>query len=869
MTIYFENLPNGVDVVIKESHFSKMVAVQAWLDVGSLHETPQERGMAHLIEHMLFKGTAKRQVGEISTAVEALGGDINAYTTFDHTVYYINLPQLYVKEGLDLLLDAIFSSSFDPEELEKEKEVVIEEIKRGMDNPGSVVGRKIFSLMYAGTEAARPIIGDVESVSGFTREQVWQFYKKWYHPKNLKLIVVGDVDTPDLMKTIKEILPVSGETNLASGMTMGEISKVKRRDVHLIKGEYEQPRIEIAFHGPNMEDYDSAMMDLTAFALGAGDAARLNRIVRDQLGVVSSVGATIYAPKFGGIFEASAFTSEDLFLAAVQNLAKELYAIRTFAPITSEELARARAALEVEKVSREETVVGQARQLGQGLRTKYGIHNDIVYEALINNATEKDVQKAIAKWFSSDEVAIVGLLPKESKITEKDVLQAFEAGLAELAKQGAQAGPLSPRREPKKLPEIFDIGPGLKLVHRHNPDNRLFNIVAVTEGGQRSETTETSGLFNAIGNLLGYETLTKSLDEITDLVEGRGADLYGFSGKDSLGLKLQCLSDHSEELLEIWADCLLRPVFNEQKWSVLQREIEQMLRSEADSASGTALKVYRETLFGSHPYGMPIHGGKNSIENMTCEKLATAYQAFLHNGPWILSCVSDLEGEKVAAILKKLFTGFKPKTKRQMTTGKLQYGMGEVFIAKNKEQAHFIMGYPGLTWGDPDRPVIDVISAILGGSGGRLFIRLRDQESLAYSVTPIQSYGCDGGTFGAYIACSPEKVERAIASLEREYNVLIHEKINDDELNRAINYIVGGHEDDCQRGEAQAMTMGLMEAYGIGYDDFLTYSARIKKVKAEDILRVAGRILDPSRQTRILVGPEGVREKVYGSKASG
>jgi len=173
-------LDNGLEVAVKENHFSKMVTIQCWVGAGSLHESSSEYGMAHCLEHMLFKGTERHGVGEISAKVEACGGDMNAYTTFDHTVYYLNLSSQYAEQGIDLLSDAVLHSSFDADELMKEKEVILEEIRRGLDNPANIIGRKIFETIYSGSPAARPIIGFPETVEKFTRDDLLAFYKTWY-----------------------------------------------------------------------------------------------------------------------------------------------------------------------------------------------------------------------------------------------------------------------------------------------------------------------------------------------------------------------------------------------------------------------------------------------------------------------------------------------------------------------------------------------------------------------------------------------------------------------------------------------------------------------------------------------------------------
>ncbi|MDO8644666.1 MAG: pitrilysin family protein, partial [bacterium] len=149
-------LANGLTVLLEENHEAPVISMNLWVNVGSAQETSQEAGLSHLIEHMLFKGTLKRRVGEIAREVESVGGDINAYTSFDETVYYINMASRFYARGLDILADAAVNSQFDPEELAREKEVVVEEISRSEDNPGRLVGEHLFKKAFVKHPYGRP-----------------------------------------------------------------------------------------------------------------------------------------------------------------------------------------------------------------------------------------------------------------------------------------------------------------------------------------------------------------------------------------------------------------------------------------------------------------------------------------------------------------------------------------------------------------------------------------------------------------------------------------------------------------------------------------------------------------------------------------
>ena len=197
-------LSNGLTVILEENSSSPVTSVNVWVKTGSTCETDGEYGLAHVHEHMLFKGTEKRAVGEIAKTVEAGGGDINAFTSFDETVYYVVSASRFLKSTLDILADAMQNSTFDPAELGKELEVVQEEIRRSEDTPGRILNHKLFSTAYDEHPYKKPIIGTKESVDSFTREKVLNFYNKWYTPQNMVLVIVGDFKSKDITPTIEK-----------------------------------------------------------------------------------------------------------------------------------------------------------------------------------------------------------------------------------------------------------------------------------------------------------------------------------------------------------------------------------------------------------------------------------------------------------------------------------------------------------------------------------------------------------------------------------------------------------------------------------------------------------------------------------------
>ena len=852
---------NGVDVVLKENHFSKMVSIQCIVWVGSIDESEDERGLAHLLEHMLFKGTDSIGVGELSAKIEGYGGEINAYTTFDKTVYSVSLTSDHAEECIGLLADAVFNSSILEVELDREKEVVLEEIRRGNDSPANKVGRQVFSQVYSGSEAGRPIIGYEKQIQHYSRSDVLAFYKKWYQPSNISIVAVGDFNPHDYCKVFGQHFGGRLGRPIADKVFVPRDS-LNEAHVEIIKGDFQQPRLEIAWQAPPLEHPDTVGLDLAAFAMGYGDSSRLSRRLRDEQALVAAAGCSLYSPTFGGVFELSAFPQEGGFLDVVRGLAREVALVKYREPITNDELLRARANLAADRIYQDETVSGQAESLSFGLGTQHQTFFMDVYNTLITKTDQEQVQSAIDCWLHDDRLVIVGLLPSDSNINEAKVLEAWKLGYKDALDLPPQvSNKCAPSDKLESDVETISLGPGKSLIYRQNKHSKMFNLVAASEGGLRGEAEQNPGIYNAIASLLCSATETQSYAQLLEYVEGRGATLEGYSGKDSFGLKLQCLTDQAEEMIGIWVDCFLNPVFPEQQWETVKREIFETIKSEDDSSASIALKNLQEIIFSSHPYRHPVYGTMKTYEDHSTTSLKDEYLSLRDGGPWVISCVGSLPSETVTSILKMKLTGWDPKVEKRL----FQYSekarkipeSRKLHIHKDREQTHLAIGYLGLSWGDIERPALDVLSMILGGSGGRLFLRLRDEKSLAYTVTPISTYGIHEGMIGGYIACAPEKVGEAMRDLERELLSLAHQKPEKVEVDRAVQYLTANHEADMQRGESQAMTMALMEVYGYGYDDFLKYPLAVRKVTQDDVQRVAQRLLLEQPMSSVVVGKTG------------
>jgi len=864
----YEILPNGIELISLGRSFAPVVSIQCWLRAGSIMEIESEghpRGIAHFLEHMTFKGTMTHGVGEISSKIEGWGGEINAYTTFDRTVYYLTVAREFAEEALELLADAVFRSKIDPAEVERERQVILEEVRRSLDDPGTRAAQKIFARAYDGSEAGRPVIGSAESVAAITREQLCHFRDTFYRPSNCAFVIVGDFSRDAIVLCLSGIAD-STVTTTSHARTLWSATPYHARipllrngiKVELVRGDYQQVRFDFAISCPELEHVDTAALDLCAFLLGGGDLGLLNRELRDGSGLVSSAAATLFSPAFPGLFEVSIVTSDEAALQAIEAVAGILSSFSAGEAWGPADLDRAKSAIRAEKVFRDETIDGLAR-VGFGVSTSQKHRYEQAWMQRVECLTVEDLASAWDRWIQPERFHVVGVAPDRLGISETDVEQAFLRGCSS-RQPGTREKPVNKGRSVDAFETLkCEIQPGVTFLYRQRPGSGLLSMVLATEGGQRAEFDGefTPGIFNAMATNLGRATSRLSPDECSWMIESSGADLSSFSGKDSLGFRLTCLTQDHERFIGLLLEMMLDPQFPRQQFESFQREALEYFRHQADSPGSLCMRRLQHAVLGAHPYGRDLAGTSDQVAAMTPGALLEAYHRWLRSGPWVIAGCGDLPPEDAVRLLEKGLREFHPSSRqRNFSSDKVPSpkSFSRETIPMDRQQVHIGVGMPGPGWISPDRYAVDVLCNILGGTGGRMFATLRDRDGLAYSVAPVLSYGKNRGLIGAYIACSHEKVPAAEAGIWRELEEMVAKGPTDEELSRSKNYIKGNHAMELQSGESQASTMALMELYGVGHDAWLEYPRRIDGVGARDVTDAARRFLDKNYAQTVLIG---------------
>lgn len=842
---------NGLHVFVKEDHARKVAAIQIWVMVGSADESDHERGISHLIEHMAFKGTQRRGLGRIAQEVEGLGGDMNAYTSWDETVFHVTVPSSAVTQGLDILVDAVFNPLVDPGELSKEIEVVIEEILEGEERPDRKSSKLLFRTAYTTSPYRFPIIGYRETVEKITREDVLTFRKKWYVPENMFVVVAGDVDPAKVKQDVERLTADMKPSGIFRPPRPEEPAQNAVRGAVLRDANAREARIHLAFHIPGLSSYDVSALDLAADILGARETSRLVRVVKKEKQLVNSINAYCLTPKRPGVFVVTATLDSKNLEAATRAIMDEV-ALLCKEPPPADELERARVGIESEHLYARETVDGIARSIG-GF---YGDAGDAEYEKkylrLIAAVGPDEVSKTLRRYVLPPNATVTALIPSQEVpefVVDRlvDIVESYPKATIAAAAASPLEGVLT-----RTLPN------GVRVVLLPDDSNPIASFRLACLGGKRFEKKETEGMMNFIAQMVNKGTSSLSEVDIGRKIEDMGGRLKGFSGFDSFGLSTTFFGRFLDEGLQLLADVFINASFPQDKMDRERALIVNRIKTEPDRPVQYAVKTLNQTLFEDHPYGFDIEGTIATVSGFTSDDLAYTYQRYATAGNTVITGVGDFDGEKTMNRIAELFGAIpaRPLEAPSVPAEAPLNAIRENTIRIPRAKAHIVIGFRGCTMTDPSRYPLAVLNNILAGQGGRLFVELRDRQSLAYVVTSFVRPGVDPGSFGLYIACDESKVEQATQGLLKEIELVRTEPVGEEELQRSITNLVGTHRISLQSSWSRAESIALNTLYGLGYDYDEQYVKRVSAVTATDILEAARRFLDPERCAIVKILPE-------------
>src|SRR5437867_2661402 len=489
-------LDNGLGIIVCEDHSAPVVSAQAWCMAGSVHEGRWlGAGLSHVLEHMLFKGTTNRPAARIDQEVQEAGGYMNAYTSFDRTVYWINVPNTGAHVALDILCDIMQNATLPPEELSKELDVIRREMDMGLDDPGRRSGRRLFETAYTRSPYRFSIIGYPDIFNELKPDDIHGYYREKYAPNNVFFVVVGDVNTEEIVGQIRDAYARTRAKPLPPVVLPEEPAQTAPREV-IEEAPIELGHLHFSWHIPELRHGDVPILEVLATLLGGGRSSRLYREVREKKGLVNSVDTWTYSPGNAGLLGMSAVVDADKFTAARDAMLAEVEKMRS-RPVRPAELDKAIKQFVSATLATRKTMQGQAQDLGGNWIAVNDLNFSERYLDAVKRVKPADLQRVAREYFTAANRTLYALLPA-----------------------GAMPKPVTASVQSAENPiQKFELPNGLRLLLKEDHRLPFIEFRAVFKGGVLVETPATNGLTQLMAKMLLQGTRQRSAERIATEID--------------------------------------------------------------------------------------------------------------------------------------------------------------------------------------------------------------------------------------------------------------------------------------------------------------------------------------------------------------
>ncbi|MBK8205851.1 MAG: insulinase family protein [Planctomycetes bacterium] len=854
-------LDNGLKVVVVNRPGVPVVSTFVWYKVGSMDEVGGATGMAHFLEHMMFKGSRNYKVGEVDNVCVRNGGSNNAFTSYDYTGYYIDLPKSRYTEALKIEADRMRHLTLDLKEFESEKKVVQSESDIFADDPGDQLWTRMTAMLHGPHHPyAHPVLGWPQDVADISRRDMRLFYDKHYHPNHATLVLAGDVTADEVKPTI---------TQLLGAIPRGpELKRPEPRAIDFkgpktleVKSDSEVIQMGREYLTVQAGHPDVVPLQVLGLILGGGVTSRLYRALVDESGLATSAGSGHGDNMLSGSFwmwaELSAEHSREDLVAAIQKTIDVLIE----KGVTAGEVERARNRLLASFIFGQEQASSIASSLGESETVQGDWRAVLAMPDKIRAVTAADVQRVAAQYLKLDRSVTGWLVPELSPVDT-----------------GAKADDAKPQPLPVKR---HVLGNGLRVLMLERPGLPVVTATASIRSGRASETAAENGLSSFTGSLLDTGTKSWSKQELAEAIENIGASLS--VGTD--GGTVRMLSEHTPLGIRMLAEVMIHPTFPAEELELLRRQTLASIESEKDETASFARSSANAALYGpDNPLGRPAQGSETTVAAFNREQTAAWHAKWFRPDNCIISVVGDFDAAAMLKLLEGEFGAWqKPSSALSFPAYKFERPAkleGEqAFHFKSfdpakvdpkrkriaidhpgKDQVVVRLQTLGITRDNPDYFALMVMDNVLGTSPGftdRFSKVLRDEMGLAYSAYAniANGSGIYPGAFLGYIGTRPENVELALQTMYRLLEEIRTTPVSDDELTTAKDYLKGSFVFDVETTSQLAGLLVSMERYNLGADYLVKFVQGIDAVTKADVQRVAKKYLVPEQMVEVICGP--------------
>ena len=851
-------LDNGLDVVAERRGLGPVVFTGVVYEVGSRDERPGITGISHLLEHMMFKGTEKYSKGEVAALVERNGGELNAFTSEDVTMYYEVFARDRWELALEIEAERMVNLRIDSEELNSEREVVLEERAMYLDIPAVELSEELSAATFRESPYRWPIIGWESDIRAITRDDLLDHYRRYYSPTNAALVVVGDVDPDDVFRAAEERfggiaagpaldrrIPREPEFRGATRLTLD-------RPVHL-------PQFQMVFRAPEIRSREAESLYLVANLLSGTRTSRLDLALLET-NRAGDVHVSYHAKADPSAVSIMVEGQPDVPLTDVEETVwRELEALAQRGP-EADELERALNQVEAHQLFASQSPSNRGFSLGW-----HEAHGDVSYVDSVldrlRSVTPDEIRDTAAAVFRREACGVAVIAAGNGHgggATEP-------APTLHARPPGGGADPFGPgtRRHrsglaasPAVRRRVLDNG--MKVTLQHDATDPVVSMSLLFHGGAVLDPLGREGLASVAADTLERGTAAIGFPHFARRFEDLGSELSLAAGAELVHVNSTFLTRHAGRGISLVADLLEDPGYRAEDLEIVRQLALNDLDAREDDLDDLVDELFFRAVAEDHVYSHLPHGTRDGLRAITRDDLLDLHAEAYRPDHAHLSLVGDFDQDEVDRLLTERFGRLPVPPAPRSPTPPLPVGstaVTRVLTRTDKAQAKIVLGGAGLSASDPDRLAAIALNHVLGGSSirSRLGDEIRDRLGLAYSVASRNYERSAGGFFLVHLGTRPENVELAVDSIRAELRRLL-EGVSDRELEEAKDYLTGSFPLRFTTYGRLARFWTRAGFYGWPDDTLDTYVDRVRALDGDDLRRVARRLVEAA-ETLAVAGP--------------
>ncbi len=889
------NLDNGMEVILKENHASPMVSSILFVKSGSKYESKYENGITHFLEHLLFNGTTSLSREQLDNSVRDLGGYLNAFTRKELTAYLVLLPKQYIDFGMTVHADMLFNSTIPEEELTKERKVVIEEIKRDADSPTAAAEAFFTEKAYAGTLYDRPVLGYKAFIENIPRDAILQYWKKYYKPANMTLLVIGDFEPEAMKTTVNSVFgafenPVAVEAAVSSDSTGVQAAHSEAVDDHLellgatgpaenIKGQHiydtvaavKSTHVNFSFAAPHFEDSAYMAVDLLSQYLAMDDISPLMKALKGGAEPLATE-ASVYVQTFAEFsrLEISVITDNpdnaDSITSTILDHVTKLHELTA----DPEVLAGIKTTVKCDEIYNAERLHYLGFMIAPMMMTA-GWDFIQTYAEELEKVTWAECTQAAETWFRQPNYVATVIRPATEgqspyvpwEMATEEVtahfasatIQPYVADTTRITYPSTDS--VSFALDDRAEYHREELTNGMTVIVKSRPDSRVFAMNILGKNRSASEPAGKEGITDFVNRCLEKGTVTRSSSELSRDLARIGANVTlsdnpwipyddRYTTRQYSFMKFETIDEYAEKGFHLFSEMLLYPAFDSVEVENIRRSMLGVLGRNSASGRNVARDLFYGSLFEGKAYAKPIMGNMRSLNMISADDLKAHHAGFYAPENVILSIVTNKPVSEVMGWVDLRFG----RLVGQAAATELAAAPEAVTAVKpahkdiDKEQINIYLGstLPGA--GDADAVAIRVATSLLSS---RLYLNLREKQGLAYSVGAAAFLDRDFGWYYCSIGTGYENYQKAVDGIILQIEKLKLDGPTQEELSKARNQLWGRSMSAKLASINQAFYLGVDEYLQRGYAYDAQYLEMLSQVSISSVRQVLSRYFDTER----------------------